>query len=258
MEQDFEGKIYIGTIALERNRWGGGRVPTYLVSEWLGRFSQAGFDGMELWENHAALRDEPELAALAAGPVPVSVFNSYTGFDDDAAETRARAAELATRFDAAGVKFNLGHEPHRRDAYVRNAVAWAERMPAHTRMLCECHGGTIMEDPDVAREVYAEWPGPRWQAIVHPFGGHPVEELHRWFETLGSDIITHAHVAIAGEGEERREYLKQGMEVLRKHSYRGSYTIEFTLGTGAPDEEIEAMFTNALADLALLRKELCQ
>jgi len=258
MQQDFRDKIYIGTIALERNRWGNGRVPTYLVSEWAERFRQAGFDGMELWENHAAMRDEPELAAIQAGPVPVSVFNSYTGFDDDASETRARAAELATRFDAAGVKFNLGHEPHRLAAYVRNAVAWSELMPAQTRMLCECHGGTIMEDPDVARKVYNQWNGPRWQAIVHPFSGHPIEDLRRWFDTLGSDIVTHAHVAIAGEGDERRECLAQGMEVLREYGYRGSYTIEFTLGTGAPDEEIETMFTNALADLALLRKELCQ
>ena len=44
--------VYIGTILLEANRHRPGKVPTYLVSQWSQRFVQAGFDGVELWENH--------------------------------------------------------------------------------------------------------------------------------------------------------------------------------------------------------------
>ena len=56
-------EIYIGTILLERNRWTRDKKPTCLVSEWIPRFKEAGFDGMELWENHAALASSTELKA---------------------------------------------------------------------------------------------------------------------------------------------------------------------------------------------------
>ena len=53
-----DGKIYIGTILLEVNRWTAGKEPSYLVSEWVERFAEAGFDGMELWQFHAPPDDE--------------------------------------------------------------------------------------------------------------------------------------------------------------------------------------------------------
>jgi len=37
--------IYVGTILLEVNRHKPGKVPTILVSEWIGRSAEAGFDG---------------------------------------------------------------------------------------------------------------------------------------------------------------------------------------------------------------------
>ena len=36
--------IYIGMILLEKNRWGT-REPSYRISDWVGRFTNAGFDG---------------------------------------------------------------------------------------------------------------------------------------------------------------------------------------------------------------------
>lgn len=49
-------RVLIGTILLEPNRWKPGKLPSFRVSQWLDRFADAGFAGVELWENHAALR----------------------------------------------------------------------------------------------------------------------------------------------------------------------------------------------------------
>ena len=134
----------------------------------------------------------PELEALSASPVQVAVLNTYAGFDDDAEPSRRQAAELARRLGAGGVKFNLGPEPAHRDEYVRNALAWRERLGPDVRMLCECHGGTIMETPAAAAEVFARWEHRQFQAIVHPFSCPP-DKLAEWFDRLGPRI-THAHV----------------------------------------------------------------
>ncbi len=49
-----------------------------------------------------------------------------SGEEVEALRTRA-AGELAGRLKAEGLKFNLGHDPARRDRYVENARRWADR-----------------------------------------------------------------------------------------------------------------------------------
>ena len=62
--------IYISSVLLEKNRWGT-RVPSLKVSDWSQRMFDAGFDGIELWENHLLLADAAEREAVLAGPMPV-------------------------------------------------------------------------------------------------------------------------------------------------------------------------------------------
>ena len=77
------GRIYIGSILLEKSRWSADKTPTYRVSEWTERFADVGFDGVELWEYHATLCSPEELTALEAPRCPVAIFNSYASLDDD-------------------------------------------------------------------------------------------------------------------------------------------------------------------------------
>lgn len=253
-----KGRVYIGTILLERNRWARGKQPTYRVSQWVPRFKKAGFDGMELWENHAALASPTELEALRQSDFPMAVFNSYATFDPGGSASRLEAARLATLLGARGVKFNLGNDAAQRDTYVQSALEWQKRLPAGTRMLCECHSGTIMEDPLVAKEVFASWGNEAFQAIVHPFTTDTAA-LQRWFDCLGARI-THAHVQLRDESgtmqllERQPKVVDERLRLMREAGFAGSFTLEFAEGTGSPNESMEALFDAALADLSYLRE----
>ena len=83
------------------NRWGAispDRSPTLTTSEWLTQAAEAGFDGAELWENHAMLASEDELRALRGSRLPLSIWSSYASFDDpDDAPPAAMAAAMSDK-----------------------------------------------------------------------------------------------------------------------------------------------------------------
>jgi sugar phosphate isomerase/epimerase len=255
-------QIYIGTVLLELNRWTREKLPTFSVSDWIPRFQAAGFDGIELWENHAMLAGPAELTALEASPLPVRVFNSYVGFEDtpESVSRREEVAGAADRLRAAGVKFNVGRDPRLRETYIRNAVEWQKRLPADCRMLCECHSGTILEGLDAAAAAFGDWTDSRFQAIVHVFPLAP-GDLRKWFAALGPRT-THAHVQFADENgvrmrlNKRPAPVRECLRVLEGEGFRGSFTLEFTEGTRTPGENIEDLFRNAAEDLSFLRENL--
>jgi len=256
----YEGHIYIGTILLERNRWARGKEPSYLVSEWLERFAEAGFDGVELWENHAALAQPEELEALERPACPIAILNTYAPFGEEGQRARERAAALANRLSAGGAKYNLGRDEAARDSYIFSVREWAAQLPDRARVLCECHPGTTMEDPSVAADVLAELGDPKFQAMHHALA---VAEgrLTQWMRLVG-DRTTHVHVQMRDEDgaflrlDRTPELVRRVLDVLHGEGFAGSFTLEFTEGTGAPDENPEMLFANALRDLEFLRENL--
>ncbi len=261
--------IYFGTILIEPNRWGS-REPSFRVSDWLPRLREAGFDGVELWENHALRADEAERQRLIDADPPIALYSSYDRGEDATANQRQRVAALIRRLGIGGMKFNVGGDADRREEYLRNLCRWTTMLPVGFRMLCECHGGTILEDPTESLRAFEEVEsmpafadaGPeRIEAIVH-FAGEPGTLEHQ-FEVLG-DRITHIHVAKirggnkeAGERLDRRPDAAQArLDVLRRHGFAGTFTLEFTEGVmrdQSPDQ-IETLYEHALADLAFLRE----
>lgn len=81
--------VYLGSILLEPNRWPDRPEATYSrlrqltriaqgppfiqVSNWLQRAKADGFDGVELWENHALLCSDAEFAKLCQPALPMAV-----------------------------------------------------------------------------------------------------------------------------------------------------------------------------------------
>jgi len=252
----FAGHIYFGTILLEKNRWTAHKEPTYKVSEWLPRLEQDGFDGIELWENHAVRTDAEELDKLAGSRLPVTVYNSYVTFEDGAEESREQAARMIRRLGAKAVKFNFGNEPHKLDTYIRNWKRWTELLPGDCRLLCECHPNTVMEEPSAAAEAMKAMD--RCEAIVHPF--HSLGSLNEWFRYLGSSI-THAHIQFRPDGQtfrrlsSDRQAVAGRLAMMKQAGYNGSYTVEFVEGT-RQEERMEPMYSAALDDMRLVREWL--
>jgi len=267
---DITGQVYLGTILLEKNRWpdspatrftlgerlcrGRAALPTVRVSEWAERARTDGFDGLELWENHALLADDEELERLAGMPLPVAIYSSYFGLDEEDAVWREVAAEAVVGLGAAGVKYNFGPDPARRDVYLRHLREWAALLPAEVRLVCECHKGNIAgNDPAQAAALLVELGEERYQATVH--FGYEWDEFRAWVERLGPRL---GHIHAGANAAQGRTFVAERVLLLRDHGFRGSFTVEFTEGIawGPPDPPLETLYASAVADLNMLREVL--
>ena len=247
-------QVYLGTVLLEANRWAKDRTPTYRVSEWLERIAAAGFDGIELWENHATLADCAERSALRGSTVPVRVFNSYVPLDAGGENARRTVAGLVRELNAGAVKFNVSNSPETLESELRTVREWAALMPG-VDLLCECHPGTALEDPAVAARALAGFP--EIGVIVNPFS---CPDLAAWFRQLGPRI-RHAHVQMRDPEwrwlclRDQPSLARERLAILRGAGYAGSFTVEFTAGVGVAPEDRDALFAAACNDLAFLREE---
>lgn len=260
--------ILLATVALEPNRWTS-RQSSLRLSDYASRARGAGFDGLELWENHRLQADGEERAKHTALPLPVTIYNSYAGFTASAADEAARlvaTAEMAA-LQAGGLKWNVGNDPARRGEYLEAATKWALALPRHFRFLCECHPGTLLESPDAARDFLQELRervgdgGATVGAIWHPLAeGAELAEYR--CKTL-APFLDHAHiqaraenvvVSLAHPAVGARERLGD----IVRWGYRGTYTIEFVPGTREPGENPEKLFEAACVELGLLKAYLHQ
>lgn len=249
------GKNLIATVCLERTRWGR-REPSFAVSAWLPRFRRDGFDGAELWEYHYTRADEAEKKRLEAAAEDILIYNSYVGFDDESAPARAVAADVVTRLGIPAVKYNLGHNADGMQMYRKNLLAWAEKLPADCRLLCECHQGSVLEHAADAATFFAELDPVRFGVITH-VSGQNTEQLQDWFETLGGRIA-HLHIQLREPEQDpadaaARARLADCFAVVREHDFKGSMSMEFTRGIGR-DEDIEALYANAVTDMQHCRE----
>jgi len=249
----YRDQIYLGTVLLERNRWAKGeRVPTLAVSDWIDRIAGAGFDGIELWQNHALLAPDDEREKLRRSAVPVKLFNSYARCDADASDERKRAVEAARFFGAAGMKFNFGRDPEKHTEYVQSVMAWRAQLPGDFRFLCECHGGTTMEDVRRAADTFEAMGRDGYEVIIHAFGEGDAD--WRWRFACHGSRITHVHVSMPPPDRLPEKEMRGQVDRLRAEGFRGSFTIEFTEGVGDAGECVETLFRHAKRDLERLRK----
>lgn len=255
------GAVLLGTVALEPNRWGlrsPDREPLLRTADWLAAAERAGFDGIELWEHHATRAGEDEVARLAASPLPLSIFSTYASLDAEDDAARNAVADWVARLGCPAVKFNVGNDAGAVGAYGERLGRLAEKLPAGTRLVCECHGGTVAEDPAVAREILGAVGGAdRLQALVHL--GDDIDVLDAAFGALG-ERIRHVHVNFLRRGApplaEIEDDLRARVERLAANGFAGSYTIEFVNGVGTERDEPPALVEAAIRDFATLRAVL--
>lgn len=251
--------IYLGTIALEPNRWYGvtkERWGTITLSDWLDDAAAAGFDGIELWESHLRDADDLEVAAILAHPLPTQVFNTYVSFDEPSDHDRSSAAEWVMRSGASKVKWNTG--PERDDAaiaaYEERLARWAAGLDS-VQLTCECHDGSAMDDPAVAARVLAAGGPPATsQALIHSNDG--AKRIREKFAAYG-DRIAHVHVNHLDTGSpklaDRRDELTATAALLDGLGFTGTWTIEFVHGTGTELDQPDLLLRQAIEDLGVLR-----
>jgi hypothetical protein len=251
--RNYKNQIYLGTVLLEKNRWvKGERRPTLAVSDWVRRIADEGFDGIELWQNHALLAGEEERERLRQSPAPVRIFNSYAGCEAESLEERRRAVEMVRLFAAGGVKYNFGRDPARQAEYCESVRDWRAMLLPDVRFLCECHGGTTMQDPEQAAATFGRLGRDNYEIIIHGFGGTDAD-LRRCFAAHGRQI-THIHACLSQQEPIPADEVQKRADLLAGLGFCGSFTVEFTEGVGAESESIEMLFRNAVRDLKLLRK----
>ncbi|MDX1682437.1 MAG: TIM barrel protein [Phycisphaeraceae bacterium] len=251
-----EHPVYLATVGLDRNRWGS-REPSFAVSEWLSRWQEDGFDGVELWEYHYCDVEDSEREQLVDGAYMIPLYNTYTGFSDSEEDTAGRASAVAAveALRATGIKYNLGRDESLMETYRRNLLAWSEAMPDTCRLLCECHAGTVLEELETATAFFADLDPDRFGVIAHLNGD--AEGLDRWFEAWG-DRLAHLHLqhrngSPAPSTPEGAERMTACVQVLKDHGFDGSAAIEFTRGIG-PDEQIKTLYANTVNDMNAYRE----
>ena len=248
-------KIYLGTIALEVNRWTS-REPSYLVSQWINKIQAAGFDGLELWENHV-LRSPGEAEKIKASGFPATVYNYYGIFTADCAQKSKAAIDMIGLLGSSAVKYNVGNDPALLPQYKENVLRFADGLPKECVLLCECHGGTALETNDAIEAFFEGLCPQKFGMIVHPFGCP--DELRAKFERFGSRIA-HIHSQLSRqEGirlclDDWPERVLECFDIMKTNGFAGSFTVEFTGLTAAPDENIDDLFVNAVKDLEFIRK----
>jgi sugar phosphate isomerase/epimerase len=255
-------EIFLGTIALEPNRWFGvteEQWGTITLSDWLDPIEAAGFDGVELWESHIRDATDTEAESILVHPLPVKVFNTYVSFENEDDNERIAAAEWIRRSGAEKVKWNTGpdRDENALDAYGERLHRWVEKLP-DVRLACECHDGSAMDVPSVAARVLAAGGDvTRSQAIVHSNDGHA--RLRAKFAAYG-DRISHVHVNHLDVGSpplaETRDDLASTATLLAELGFDGSWTIEFVHGTGGEADRPDLLLNQAIADLGVLREIL--
>lgn len=251
--------VLLSSMLLEPLRWAPGRQVSLRVSDWSDRASIAGFDGWELFENHGLSADEAELAALAEGQMPVTVFHSCAGFEDIGAEERIAAAAVAQRLGVRALQFNVGKDAGRLEEYRRNVAALVGATAGRPSLWCECESGTLLERPERVLGFLRGFAPVDFDVVVHPFAAGPNETLH-WLRLLGPRV-RHAHVqmrarndpgrfiALADDAPRARECLA----ALREGGFDGSLTIECAAPIGGAHDRPQALFAAACRDLEFLR-----
>lgn len=254
-------RVLLGTVALEPNRWGAispDRRPSLRCDDWLERAVQAGFDGVELWEHHAMLAGDQEVARLQASPLPIAILSSYASFDEEEDAARGNVAEWANRLGCAAIKFNLGNERRDVTPYIERLARFADQVSVATRLICECHGGTAADDPAVAEKILSAVGGAeRIQALVH-LGDEP-DHLDAMFDALG-ERIQHVHVNFLRQGAPRLSEIADDVEAriarIRRRGFFGSYTLEFVNGVGTERDRPAHLIEAAVSDLGVMRQVL--
>ena len=258
-------QFFLNTGLLEHNRWPRGN-PSFLVSDWLDKILEAGFDGIELWENHALLASPEERQRLAQWDHPI-ILNHYDTCLPHHETQRKALDAVIEELGCIGMKWNGAFtNMDLRDDCLRVGEAWVHKYPPPFRSLCECHGRTVFEEIAPFIEVTSNWQQPPEVILQLPGNlGSEYLDPEPLFD-LGKDRITYVHLQLiladAKDGmrsclRDEKNLVVERIHQLVQLGYQGDWCVKFTGGCSKGiDPPIEKLFANACDDLDLVKAAL--
>jgi len=248
-------KIYLGSIALEKNRFNEGKIPSYLVSDYIEKAKNDGFDGIELWENHYLLADNAEKKRLVDSDMDF-IFNSYFSLAYGITDDIIKVADAINALNASAVKFNFSNKKLVNSTsdiqrQIDTLLSFGEKISPNVRILCECHEGTIADEPEIAAQIFDKLDA-RFGAIIHLIPTY--EFAKKCFDCYG-ERICHIHSAYPVEIgvykalDEANGLMEKNFKYYLKRGFNGTVTVEFAKNAYSPED----YYINSLRDLEYLR-----
>lgn len=216
-------QIILNTIALEPNRWTEGKIPHFRLEELLEPIAETGFESLEVWQNHLALRDPEEVEEIAQRAESLGlgfpIVGMYPRFHLEGEE---RQAELA-RFDGMVEKMDLLEADilklmpgqvasadltpelwERSVDFMREVIERTE--DSGIIFTLETHGGTVADDPDALERFMEDVDSDRLEVCWQPYDFTSTGRAVKLFDRF-ADSIVHLHLQGRREGQ---------MELLEK------------------------------------------
>lgn len=280
-------RAILGTIALEPNRWTAFKEPRTDLLAMLPQIRQAGFDQLELWQNHIALRPLSAVRALKAKGDELGVTFAYIGVypvfvasGPEAREQERIQADLLDKADLLGtrrLKIMLGTGLSGSKATAAQVSLTAERfgvwyraaLARGIRMCVELHGGTLFDPVEVGEQFLRDHPEFEVTICYQPYDFYDTDRALALADRFAGRI-SHVHLQSPVPRDRGRQYdlLESGsldyrrlLPHILRHNREATMTLEFVkdcIQEGA-HFDVAPVLANARRDAdfveALLRDE---
>ena len=272
-------EILLNSIALEPNRWTKEKIPYVALEELLTSVATAGFDALEVWQNHVALLDRGGLDSLAERAeslgLAIPVVGMYPRFH---LEGRERDAELDRLEAMLGIMDALGTDvlkimpgtlasaemtPELWDRLVGFAREMLDRTrPGNITIPCETHGKTVADDPDALLRFFEAVGSDRLKVCWQPLDFEDTQAALELYDRLAPHV-THLHLQGRRGGEmDLLEAADIDYARVLGHIFAGGFdgyvSIEFARGCVVDSPELfdlEEVLESAAIDRAFIEAQ---
>jgi sugar phosphate isomerase/epimerase len=270
-------QVLLNTIALEPNRWAREKPPYYRLVDLLGPIADAGFDALEVWQNHVAALPADQVPALAdlgrKLGVQFPITGAYPVLDFEGREREAELKRMEELFRRAGMLGSrvvkifggrvasqdvTGLQWHRSIEFVREMLKASA--DSKLTLTAETHSKTLADEADAALRFIETVGSDRLKICWQPYGMRDTEKTIGDFDRLAKHVI-HVHL-IGRKGpdyaslEESDLDNRRALEHYFEAGFDGFLSIEFVKGSVVePPEQIQVaqVLANAARDRDFVR-----
>lgn len=265
-------QILLNSIAVEPNRWSEGKIPHFRLESLLEDIARAGFDAIEVWQNHLALLEGEEVESLVETArsfnLGFPIIGMYPRFHLEGEEREAELnrfrsmAEKMNLIDADIIKLMPGGLPSgdlNPELWEKSVGFMREVLEATAQydilFTLETHGGTVADDPDALERFMEDLNSERIEVCWQPYDFSSTGKAIKLFDRFSGEI-THLHLQGRKGGDmELLEHAdidyRQVLGHIFNSDFDGYISIEFVRDcvVDSPDKfDLQRVLDNARRD----------